>query len=74
MAIYYFIEKVLAGVYELYGKIIFLTISLKTSPGAYRLGTIQDFLCKLGMKPHMKLLEISIFFTKSCHRQTYPNY
>ena len=23
--------------------------------------TIQDFLCKLGMKPHMHLLEISIF-------------
>ena len=23
--------------------------------------TIQDFLCKLGMKPHMHLVEISIF-------------
>ena len=25
------------------------------------LDTIQDFLCKLGMKPHMHLVEISIF-------------
>ena len=25
------------------------------------LDTIEDFLCKLGMKPHMHLLEISIF-------------
>ena len=23
--------------------------------------TIQDFLCKLGMKPHMHLVDISIF-------------
>ena len=23
--------------------------------------TIQDFLCKLGMKPHMHLVEITIF-------------
>ena len=27
----------------------------------YLLDTIQDFLCKLGMKPHMHLVEISIF-------------
>ena len=27
----------------------------------YALDTIQDFLCKLGMKPHMHLVEISIF-------------
>ena len=27
----------------------------------YVLDTIQDFLCKLGMKPHMYLVEISIF-------------
>ena len=26
------------------------------------------------MKPCMHLVEISIFFTKSCHRQTYQNY
>ena len=27
----------------------------------YILNTIQDFLCKLGMKSHMHLVEISIF-------------
>ena len=27
----------------------------------YLVDTIQDFLCKLGMKPHMHLVEISIF-------------
>ena len=27
----------------------------------YTLDTIQDFLCNLGMKPHMHLVEISIF-------------
>ena len=27
----------------------------------YLLDTIQDFLCNLGMKPHMHLVEISIF-------------
>ena len=27
----------------------------------FRIDTIQDFLCKLGMKPHMHLVEISIF-------------
>ena len=26
------------------------------------------------MKPCMHLVEISIFFTKSCHHQTYQNY
>ena len=35
---------------------------------------IQDFLCMLAMKPHMHLVEVSIFFTKSGHRQTYKNY
>ena len=29
--------------------------------GTYLLDTIQDFLCKLGMKPHMHVVEISIF-------------
>jgi len=29
------------------------------------LDAIQDFLCKLGMKPKQD------FFPKSCHRQTY---
>ena len=28
---------------------------------SYTLDTIQDFLCKLGVKPHVHLLEISIF-------------
>ena len=28
---------------------------------AWVIDTIQDFLCKLGMKPHMHLVEISIF-------------
>ena len=36
--------------------------------------SVQDFLIKLDMKPCMHLVEISIFFTKSCHRQTYQNY
>ena len=27
----------------------------------YILDTIQDFLCKSGMKPHVHLVEISIF-------------
>ena len=30
-----------------------------------RVATIQDFVCKLGMKPHMNLVEISIF--SLCH-------
>ena len=29
--------------------------------GTCRLDTIQDFLCKLGMKPHVHLVKISIF-------------
>ena len=33
-----------------------------------------NFFSKLGTKPHMHLLEISIFFSKSCHHQTYQNY
>ena len=33
------------------------------SKDGYRLGTIQYFLCGLGMKPHMHLVEIIIFFT-----------
>ena len=28
------------------------------------LDTIQDFLCNLGMKPHINLVEISIFSTR----------
>ena len=39
-----------------------------------RVESVQDFLIKLDMKPCMHLVEISIFFTKSCHRQTYQNY
>jgi hypothetical protein len=35
--------------------------------------SVQDFLIKLDIKPCM-LVEISIFFTKSCHAQTYQNY
>ena len=38
------------------------------------LDTVQDFLIKLSIKPCVHILEISIFFTKSCHRQTYQNY
>ena len=37
----------------------------------YVLGTIQYFLCKLGMKP---AIGNHNFFTKTCHRQTYQNY
>ena len=33
-------------------------------------GGIQDFLIKLDKRPCMHLVEISIFFTKSCHHQT----
>ena len=29
--------------------------------------SVQDFLIKLGIKPRMHILEIVIFFTKSCH-------
>ena len=36
--------------------------------------TVTDFFIELGMKPFMHLVEISIFFTKSCHGQTYQNY
>ena len=38
------------------------------------LDTVQDFLIKLGMKPRLHILKISIFFTKSSHCQTYQNY
>ena len=38
------------------------------------LDIIQDFLCKLGHETTCRLVEISIFFTKSCPRQTYQNY
>ena len=41
---------------------------------AYTLESVQYFLIELDMKPCMCLVEISIFFTKSCHRQTYQNY
>ena len=35
---------------------------------AYILESVQDFLIKLGIKPLMHLLEISMyFFTKKCH-------
>ena len=40
----------------------------------YLLDTIQDFLCKLGMIPHMQAIGNHHFFTKACHRQTYQNY
>ena len=40
----------------------------------FRLDTVQDFLIKLGIKPRMHLQEMSIFSTKSCHRQTFQNY
>ena len=42
-----------------------------TQRGTCRLETVQDFLIKLGIKPLMYLLEISIF---SPPRQTYKNY
>ena len=35
---------------------------------------MQDFLINLDMTPCMHLVEISLFLTKSCHRQTYQNY
>ena len=38
------------------------------------LDSVQYFLVKLGIKPRMHLWEISIFFTKACHRQIYQNY
>ena len=36
------------------------------SKDGYRLGTIQCFLCGLGMKPHMHLVEIIIFSLYDC--------
>ena len=53
--------------------IITFKIPLQCTLETSTLDTIQDFLCKLGMKPSMHLVEISIFFSKSCHRQTYRN-
>ena len=38
------------------------------------LESVQDLLIKLDMKPCMHQLEISNFFTKSCHHQLYQNY
>ena len=39
------------------------------------LDTVQDFLIKLGIKPHMHLLEIGIFLLHHViHHQTYQNY
>ena len=41
----------------------------------YKVDTIQDFLFKLGMKPHTYASSGNKhFFTKSCHHQTYQNY
>ena len=39
-----------------------------------KIETVQDFLIKFEMKPCMGIVEISIFFTKSCNCQTYQNY
>ena len=47
-----------------------MTFAFPTS----KLKSVQDFLIKLDMKPCMHLVEISIFFTKLYHRQTYRNY
>ena len=40
----------------------------------YVIETVQVFLCKLGMKPHMHILELNICITKQCYCQTYQNY
>ena len=41
---------------------------------AWALDTIQDFWEKLGMKKCIHIVEISVFFTNSCHCQTYQNF
>ena len=47
---------------ELIRALALFQIVLKTckNTSVCSLDTIQDFLCKLGMKPHMHLMEISI--------------
>ena len=42
--------------------------------GKSKLDTVQDCLIMLGIKPCLHILKISIFFTESCHHQTYQNY
>ena len=44
-------------------------LSFKKRNQGLSLESVQDFLIRLDMKPCMQLLEISIFFTKSCHHQ-----
>ena len=39
--------------------------------GVPGLESVQDFLIKLDMKPCIHLVEISIFFIKSCHLAIY---
>ena len=38
------------------------------------LETVQDFLIKLGNKPHMHMLEVSVFSLNHLTVQTYQNY
>ena len=52
--------------------VAFLRIVLFLS--TYILDTVTDFLIKMGIKPSMHLLEISIFSNKWCHSQTYQKY
>ena len=54
----------------------FLWLSSFINQGNALVDEFQDFLIKLGIKPRMHILEISIFwvFTISCHRQTYQIY
>ena len=49
-------------------------LSFKKRNQGLSLESVQDFLIRLDMKPCMQLLEISIFFTKSCHHQAYQNH
>jgi hypothetical protein len=41
---------------------------------SWKVETVKDFFSELGMKPHVRLVDINIFFAKPCHRQAYQNY
>ena len=40
----------------------------------YLIKSVKDVLIKLDIKPCIHLVEISSFFSKSCHSQTYQNH
>ena len=50
------------------------SFNCKRCLGTVEEDTVQDFLIELDMKPHLHLVEISIFFHWKGHCQTYQNY